>query len=132
MPLLTNISIWLPNKTIAEAWFHYTEDTQIPDQTPPPAPTNLQVKNQHLTWKSTADLESGLAHFIIMRDGVKIATVPEKPQPKFGRSVFQGLQYRDTPSQPLVQMKFTDPKPAADKEHEYQVIAVNTVGLQSK
>ena len=131
MPHLTNITIWLPNKTIDEAWAHYTKDTQIPDQTPPPAPTNLQVKNQHLTWKSTADLESSLAHFIIMRDGLKIATVPEKPQPKFGRSVFQGLQYSDTPSQPLVQMKFTDTKPAADKEHKYQVIAVNTVVKQS-
>ena len=90
------------------------------------------VKGNQLSWKATADLESGLAHFIIERDGEAIATVPEKPTNKFGRPLFQGMLYSDTPAQPLVQMRFTDPKPEAGRKHQYRVIAVNTVGLKSK
>ncbi|MEO8353661.1 MAG: hypothetical protein ABI680_18190, partial [Chthoniobacteraceae bacterium] len=97
----------------------------------PPAPTNLRVNGQELTWDAEADLESGLAHFIIERDGKPIATVPEQPKNPFGRPIFQGLQYSDTPSQPLVAMRFTDTKAEAGKEHHYRVIAVNTVGLES-
>ncbi len=132
MPLLNGLSIWLPSKSVDQAWVHYTKDTRIPDQTPPPAPTNLQVKNHQLTWHGTADLESGLAHFIIIRDGTQIGTVPDKPTPKFGRPIFQGLQYSDTPGQPLVKMQFTDPQPETGKNHQYRVISVNTVGLKSK
>lgn len=131
MPLLGGLSIWLPSKAVDQAWVHYTKDTQIPDTTPPPAPTNLQVKNHQLTWDATADLESGLAHFIIIRDGKEIATVPEKPQSNFGRPLFQGLQYSDTPKQPLAKMQFTDPKPEPGKKHQYRVITVNTAGLRS-
>ena len=123
--------LWLPDESLLEAWSCYTEDTQVHDKTPPPAPTNLVVKGNQLTWKATADLESGLAHFIIERDGKAIATVPEQPTNKFGRRVFQGLQYSDTPAQPLVQMRFTDPMPKAGRTHQYRVIAVNTVGLKS-
>ena len=101
------------------------------DTTPPPAPTNLQVHGRDLTWEAEADLESGLAHFIIERDGQPIATVPEQPKNPFGRPIFQGLQYSDTPSQPLVTMRFTDAQAENGKEHHYRVIAVNTAGLKS-
>jgi pimeloyl-ACP methyl ester carboxylesterase len=125
-------SVWLPNEAIAKAWMQYVKDTAIPDTTPPPAPTNLQVKGNELTWEAEADLESGLASFIIERDGQAIATIPEKSTNPYGRSVFQGLQYSDTPSNPLVPMTFTDTKAEASKKHEYRVIAVNTAGLKSK
>ena len=124
--------LWLPNESLLEAWSCYVEDTKVVDKTPPPAPADLMVKGNVLTWKATADLESGLGHFIIERDGVKIATVPEKPVGKFGRPVFQGMQYSDTPSMPLVQMRFTDANQKKGKKHQYRVIAVNTVGLKSK
>jgi pimeloyl-ACP methyl ester carboxylesterase len=125
-------SIWAPTLIFISQWVDYTRDTKIRDTTPPPAPTHLQVKNNQLTWQATADLESGLAHFIIERDGKQIATVPEKPKNNFGRPIFQGLQYSDTPAQPLVKMRFTDPKPKEGKAHKYRIIAVNTVGLKSK
>lgn len=125
-------SIWLPNAAIAKAWMSYVKDTAVPDTTPPPAPTALRVKGAELTWNAEADLESGIAHFIIERDGKEIATVPEKAKNPFGRVIFQGLQYSDTPALPLVQMKFTDAKAEAGKKHQYRVIAVNTVGLKSK
>lgn len=125
-------AMWLPNEAIAKAWMQYVKDTALPDTTPPPAPTNVKATGNELTWEADADLESGIAHFIIERDGQQIATVPEKPLNPFGRPIFQGLQYSDTPSNPLVKMTFTDPKAEAGKKHEYHVIAVNTVGLKSK
>ncbi|WP_395736011.1 hypothetical protein [Prosthecobacter sp.] len=125
-------SLWLPNEAIAKAWTTYVKDTAIPDTTPPPAPTGLQVKDNTLTWKAEADLESGLAHFIIERDGKQIATLPEQPKNPFGRPIFQGLQYSDTPSNPLVEMRFTDATAEAGKKHQYRVISVNTIGLKSE
>jgi len=125
-------AIWLPNETVARAWKHYIADTAIPDTTPPPAPTNLRVTGNVVAWEAVADPESGLAAFIIERDGKRIATLPEKPANPFGRPLFQGLQYSDTPVQPLATMTFTDAQAAAGTPHDYRVIAVNTVGLESR
>ena len=123
---------WLPNEAIAKAWMEYVKDTKVTDGTPPPAPTNVRVQGNKLTWEAEADLESGLASFIIERDGHVLATVPERGKNPFGRPVFQNLQYSDTPTQPLVPMQFTDTKAKPGKTHAYRVIAVNTAGLKSK
>jgi hypothetical protein len=125
-------SVWLPNELIAKAWMQYIKDTAIADTTPPPAPTNLSVTGNELSWEAEADLESGLAGFVIVRDGKILAKVPEQPKNPFGRPVFQNLSYSDTPAQPLVQMRFTDTKAEPGKKHLYRVIAVNTAGLSSK
>ena len=125
-------SVWLPNEGIAEAWTQYVKDTAVTDLTPPPSPKNLRVKANELIWEAEADLESGLAGFIIERDGQFLANVPEQGKNPFGRPVFQNLQYSDTPSQPLVQMRFTDTKAETGRTHQYRVIAVNTAGLKSK
>jgi len=85
-----------------------------------------------LTWTAEADLESGLASFIIERDGQVIARVPEQGKNPFGRPIFQNLSYSDTPSQPLVEFKYVDTKAEEGKVHQYRVISVNTVGLLSK
>ncbi|MDY3551145.1 hypothetical protein R5W24_000220 [Gemmata sp. JC717] len=123
---------WLPNESIARAWVQYVKDSAVTDTTPPPAPTNVRRNGNEITWDGEADLESGLAAFVIERDGKVIATVPEQGKNPFGRPVFQNLQYSDTPTQPLVPMKFTDTKAEAGKKHVYRVIAVNTAGLKSK
>ncbi len=123
---------WLPDEATAKAWAEYVKDTAVTDDTPPPAPTNVTLKGNALTWDAEADVESGLAGFVVERDGKEIATLPEKGKNPFGRPVFQNLQYSDTPTQPLVPMTFTDPKPEAGKAHAYRVIAVNTAGLKSK
>jgi hypothetical protein len=125
-------AVWLPSAAIARAWMHYIRDTKIPDRTPPPAPTNLKLNGHTLTWQAKADLESGLAHFIIQRDGKTIGTVPENPKNRFGRPIFQGLQYSDTPAAPLVQMRFIDSNAQLNAKNIYRVIAVNTAGLKSK
>ncbi|MGE5195569.1 MAG: hypothetical protein ACM3U2_24010 [Deltaproteobacteria bacterium] len=123
---------WLPNEPIARAWMEYVKDNAVTDTTPPPAPTNLRVNGNELTWEAEADLESGLASFIVERDGQFLANVPEKGNNPFGRPVFQNLQYSDTPTQPLVALRFTDTTAKPGDLHAYRVIAVNTVGLKSK
>jgi len=85
-----------------------------------------------LSWECEADLESGLASFIIERDGQFLANYPEQGKNPFGRPVFQNLQYSDTPTQPLVPLQFTDSKADPRNKYTYRVIAVNTVGLKSK
>lgn len=127
-----NKAVWLPNEAVAKAWMAYVKDTAMPDTTPPPAPTNVRTTGNQLTWQAEADLESGLAGFIIERDGKEIAKLPEQPKNPFGRPIFQGLQYSDTPALPLVPMSFTDKTAEPGKQHTYRVIAVNTVGLRSK
>lgn len=124
-------AIWLPNEPIAKAWMAYVKDTRIPDTTPPPAPTDIQVNGKEITWNAEADLESGISHFIIERDGKFLTTVGEKTKNPFGRQIFQGLQYSDTPLQPLVEMHYTDKDAVEGKAHRYEVITVNTVGLKS-
>lgn len=123
---------WLPNDAIAKSWMQYVKDTLVSDSTPPSAPTNLQVKGNELNWEAEADLESGLASFIIERDGKFLANLPETGKNPFGRPIFQNLQYSDTPTQPLVPMKYIDTKAEAGKKHTYRVITVNTAGLKSK
>ncbi|HWL09324.1 MAG TPA: hypothetical protein VNQ76_13030 [Planctomicrobium sp.] len=120
---------WLPDDRMAAAWMQYVRDTKVTDPTPPPAPTNLKVDGNLLTWSAEADLESGLARFTIERDGEFLAHVPENGKNPFGRPLFQNLQYSDTPSMPLVRMEFTDNRAVSGKKHEYRVIAENTVGL---
>jgi pimeloyl-ACP methyl ester carboxylesterase len=122
---------WLPNETVAKTWMEYVKDTKVTDKSPPPAPTNVRLQGNKLTWDAEADLESGLASFIIERDGQFLATVPEQAKNPFGRPIFQNLQYSDTPTQPLVPMQFLDTKAEAGKKHSYRVISVNTVGLKS-
>lgn len=125
-------AVWLPNQALATAWMQYVKDTAITDLTPPPAPTNLRVTGDHLAWEAEADLESGLAGFIVERDGQPLAKVPEQAKNPFGRPLFQGLQYSDTPTQPLARMQFTDTTAEAGKVHSYRIVALNTVGLTSR
>lgn len=122
---------WLPDEAVANARARYVKDTEVADATPPPAPTNLRVKNNVLTWEAEADLESGLAGFVVERDGNLLAEVPGRGKNPFGRPVFQGLQYSDTPAQPLVPMRFTDVTAEPGKRHAYRVRTVNTAGLKS-
>src|SRR5262249_31093866 len=122
---------WLPNEAVAKAWGEYVKDTKVTDATPPPAPTGLRVRGNVLTWEAEADPESGLAGFVVERDGKFLADVPGPAQNPFGRPGFQGLQYSDTPPQPLAPLRFTDATAEANRKHAYRVLAVNTAGLKS-
>jgi hypothetical protein len=123
---------WLPSETIARAWMQYVKDTAVTDGTPPPEPTDVRLVGSELNWEAEADLESGLAGFIVERDGELLTRLPEEGKNPFGRPVFQNLQYSDTPTQPLVAMRYTDTQAVPGKQHRYRVVAFNTVGLKSK
>lgn len=129
-------AIWLPNEKFAKLWAEYVKTGSTSDGTPPPAPTNVKLTAKagggiELTWDCEADFESGLKCFLIRRDGKPLAQVPEKPVGKFGRPLFQSMSYHDTPEKPLPEMKFVDTvKPG--ETHTYEVISVNSVGLESE
>ena len=125
-------SIWLPNQAVAEAWRQYIRDTNVADVTPPPTPDAPVRQGKKLHWEAEADLESGISHFIIECDGQPIATVPEKPANRFGRPLFQGLQYSDTPAVPLAKMSYTLKAEEMTGAKTFRVRAVNTVGLVSE
>lgn len=123
---------WLPNESIAKLWSQYVTDTQVIDTTPPPAPSKVVIDGKVIRWDADADLESGLSHFVIERDGVAIGTWPEKPTNPFGRPLFQNLQYSDTPPQPLRPMTYAIPASEFRDAAAYQVRSANTMGIVSE
>ncbi|MEM7812960.1 MAG: hypothetical protein AAF532_15900 [Planctomycetota bacterium] len=124
-------SIWLPNKSFAEAWRSYIIDAEVPDKTAPPAPKNVRVVNGALEWDATADIESGIRHFIVLLDGEPIASVPRHHDNPYGRELFQGLSGSDTPRLPLRDVKYEIPENAPKDVDRYRVLSVNTAGLSS-
>jgi hypothetical protein len=133
---LENESVWLPNAKFAALWAEYIRVGSVSDSTSPPAPTDVRQKvnadgSVELSWDSQADFESGLKCFIIRRDGKALSQLPEKPIGRFGRPLFQSMSYHDTPERPLPAMKFADTSSKPGDKHTYEIIAVNSVGLES-
>jgi len=131
-----NVAVWLPNAAVAKAWVEYVKTGAVSDTTPPPAPFHVHAaakgeQRTEITWDATADFESGISQFIVLRDGEELAKVPEKPEGKFGRPLFQSMTYHDTPSQPLPQMRYVDVSTKPGDKHTYSVVTVNSVGLKS-
>lgn len=126
-------AVWLPDERTAKAWAEYAKDANVSDPTPPPAPAEVRVSaTGELTWSAVADGDSGIAGFIIQRDGVEFARVPGKPSGLSGRQVFQQINHSDTPTLPLSVMCFTDTQAKAGESHSYAVITLNSVGLTSE
>jgi hypothetical protein len=85
-----------------------------------------------ITWDVEVDLASGLGGFIVLRDGHGIARLPAlPPEQVYGRPLFQGLSYHDTPFAPLPQMTHVDAGAPAGDKHVYTVIALNSAGVPS-
>ncbi|MFM7129223.1 MAG: hypothetical protein ACKO0V_07675 [bacterium] len=126
-------SVWLPDASFAKIWRAYVSRHELADDTPPPAPNSIKLTtnadgSRKLEWKTAADLESGLAGFEILKDGKVIGTIPEKPSGQFGRPLFQGMSYHDTPREPVAVMEFIDKSGAAGA---YEIRSINTAGLKS-
>jgi hypothetical protein len=130
-----NEAVWLPNEAVARAWVEYVKTGAVSDTTPPPAPTDLKTTDRgdrgtELTWIAEADLESGIKQFIILRDRKELAAVgPARGQ--YGRPIFQGMTYHDTPVWPLKETSYLDATAKPGEKHTYTVITVNSVGLKS-
>jgi hypothetical protein len=129
-------AVWLPSRSVAQAWAEYVRFGNVADTTAPPAPFAVKVAattdGNELTWDAHADLESGLQGFIVERDGQEIAAVPEKAVGRFGRPLFQVMSYHDTPERPVPAMRYLDRTARAGETHRYRVVAVNGVGLRSE
>jgi len=132
-----NEAVWLPNEAVARAWTEYVKTGATSDTTPPPAPFDVHVsatgeQGSEIVWSAEADFESGIAGFIVLRDGQELAKVPENPVGKFGRALFQSMTYHDTPSQPLPQMRYVDTSAKEGEKHVYSIVSVNSAGLKSQ
>ena len=123
---------WFPDASIAQAWMQFRKDTNVVDTTPPPAPSRVELAGNRLSWRAEADVESGIQKFMILRNGKLLAEVDGGGKNRFGRQLFQNLQYSDTPTQPLAKMEFVDETAERGVDHGYSVVTVNTVGLKSK
>jgi hypothetical protein len=132
-----NKAAWLPNAAIAKIWMEYVRTGTVGSTDEPPAPVNVRVKvdaahGNEITWDAEADITSGLGGFIVLRDGHAIARLPtQPPEVVYGRPLFQGLSYHDTPYAPLPQMKHVDTSAPAGVGHVYTVIALDSAGVPS-
>jgi poly(3-hydroxybutyrate) depolymerase len=129
-------AVWLPNERVAKVWAEYVKSGAVSDATPPPAAYEVHARRKpdrtiEITWQAEADFESGIRAFIIQRDGVNLAQVPEKPLGRFGHPLFQTMSYHDTPERPLPEMRYVDRSPTSGAKQDYRVIVVNGVGLKS-
>ncbi|MDR3636132.1 MAG: hypothetical protein P4L84_20185 [Isosphaeraceae bacterium] len=130
-------AVWLPDERVAKAWAEYVKTGEVADATPPPAPFGVKVspageQGVAITWDTSADFESGLRAFVVLRDERELAQVPEKPLGRFGLPLFQGMSYHDTPEAPVPLLRLIDKTAKAGENHEYRVIAVNGAGLKSQ
>lgn len=126
---------WLPNAKFAAKWMEYVTTGTVSDSTPPPKPFQIKTRKlaeggTEITWDAHADFESGIGAFVVLRDGRKIGVVPTTPIQSFGKPLFQGKSYHDTPLESLTVMRFLDTNAPAGRSL-YKVISVNSVGLRS-
>jgi hypothetical protein len=128
---------WLPNEAVARIWTEYVRTGTVSDAGTPPAPVNVRTKadanhGNEITWEAEADIASGLGGFVVLRDGHGIAKLPtQPPEAVYGRPLFQGLSYHDTPIAPLPQMRHVDTSAEPGAKHMYTVISLSSAGVPS-
>ena len=67
--------------------------------------------SNEITWDAEVDFESGIGGFFVMRDNRALARLPAMTPPVvYGRPLFQGLSYHDTPEGPPAppEMRYLD------------------------
>jgi hypothetical protein len=97
---------------------------------------DLGDQGAEITWDAEADFESGIHHFIVLRDGQELGNLPAVNLVRFQvRPMFQAgwiESFNDAPAVPVPPMRFVDSWPKDHQKHVYSVITVNTVGLKSE
>jgi hypothetical protein len=128
---------WLPNAAVAAAWMQYVKHGTVGDASIPPAPINVRAlargeQGNEIAWDAEASMDGGLGGFIVLRDGHGVARLPQRaPDDVFGRPLFQGLSFHDTPTDPLPKMTYLDTSAKAGVAHSYTVIALSSAGVPS-
>ena len=130
-----NDASWLPDELFASRWSAFLRLGSVPDLSAPMPPDSLSARKDGdsivLSWRAEADFESGIGGFRIERNGETIARLPEKPASRYGRPLFQVMNYSGTPSQPLAIMQLIDRKDLGAKNREYRVFTINSAGIES-
>ena len=54
------------------------------------------------------------------------------PPVVYGRPLFQGLSYHDTPEGTIPEMRYLDASAKLGEKHTYSVLTVNSAGLPSE
>jgi hypothetical protein len=130
-------AVWLPNADVAKAWMEYVRHGTVSDITMPPAPFNVRVaakgdQGNVITWDAEAAGPSGIGGFVVQRNGHGIARLPERaPDQVFGRPLFQGLSFHDTPETPFPGMAYVDTSAKSGTSYKYTVIALSSAGVPS-
>ena len=124
------------NVTMAGKMMEYIQTGDVADSTPPPPPIQVTARRNRdghviVTWDAHADVESGIRAFTVERNGNPIAQIPELPANRYGRPLFQGMTYHDTPSFPLPAMQYLDSSTTSGKIPCYSIRTINTAGLVS-
>lgn len=129
---------WLPNEQVAKIWMEYVKNATVADVTPPPPPINVHVTSKgsggnEITWDAEADFESGIGGFYVMRDNRALVRLPTgTPLGVYGRPLFQGLSYHDTPEGPSPEMRYLDTSAKPGEKHTYRILTINSAGVPSE
>jgi hypothetical protein len=132
-------AVWLPNEQVARIWMEYVNHGTVADVTPPRPAFNVRVASKgsggnEITWEAEADFESGIGAFVVMRDNRALARLPLMSVPVvYGRPLFQGLSYHDTPEGPPTppEMRYVDASAKPGEKHTYSILTLNSAGLPS-
>ena len=122
---------WLPSAGYLDVWRRYAADGSFDDETPPPAARDVRLSESGLlSWDLSADPESGFAAAEISWNGSK-RRIPEENRNPFGRNLYQGLRYSDTPNDPVPPLEFQIPeyRPGAGP---VTLVIFNSNGLASE
>ena len=121
---------WLPDSLTAVKWREFVITGTVVDRTAPPAPYDLQVHRRHnvvveLSWRADGDVESGISHFNIYKDGQLAARYPSS-------GVYQGFDTNGDDAYPLspLPLKTDLNKPWNDKS-KITISTVNHFGIES-
>jgi pimeloyl-ACP methyl ester carboxylesterase len=129
---------WLPNEQVARVWMEYVNNGTVSDVTPPLPAFNIRVTSRgsggnEITWDAEADFESGIGAFVVIRDNRALARLPVMtPSAVYGRPLFQGLSYHDTPEGPVPEMRYLDVSAKPGEKHIYSVLTLNSAGVPSE
>ena len=128
---------WLPDEQVARIWIEYVNNGTVADASPPPPPFNVRVTSMgssgnEITWDAEADFESGIGGFFVTRDNRVLARLPTMtPSVVYGRPLFQGLSFHDTPEGTIPEMRYLDVSAKPGEKHTYSILSVNSAGVPS-
>lgn len=95
---------WFPNVHVARAWQDFSKRGSISDGTPPPAPSNVQLKESEdgwdVTWDADADIESGIGSFRVYRGETMISEIRGQVDKRWNpHGHYHAWNYSDQPLQ---------------------------------